>query len=142
MQRMDFDAYCEQARSLGVLGMNVTKDDQLLVSWRSEGECRRNIYSATKSFTACAVGFAQQEGLLSLEEKLTDAFSRDIPPSPCENLRKATVRDQRNKGGCMAQPPSACQKSGCGHFFEKEERRLRTAFQPVKKGRKQRPFLV
>ena len=93
MQRMDFDAYCEQARSLGVLGMNVTKDDQLLVSWRSEGECRRNIYSATKSFTACAVGFALQEGLLSLEEKLTDAFSRDIPPSPCENLRKATVRD-------------------------------------------------
>ena len=93
MQRMDFDAYCEQARSLGVLGMNVTKDDQLLVSWRSEGECRRNIYSATKSFTACAVGFAQQEGLLSLEEKLTDAFPRDIPPSPCDHLRKATVRD-------------------------------------------------
>ena len=80
MQKTGFDAYCEQAQSLGVLGMNVTKDDQLLVSWRSEGECRRNIYSATKSFTACAVGFALQEGLLSLEEKLTDAFPRDIPP--------------------------------------------------------------
>ena len=24
-------------------------------------------------------------------------------------------------------PRSACQKSGCGHFFEQEERRLRTA---------------
>ena len=24
-------------------------------------------------------------------------------------------------------PCPACQKSGCGHFFEKEERRLRTA---------------
>ena len=23
---------------------------------------------------------------------------------------------------------TACQKSGCGHFFELEERRLRTAF--------------
>ena len=74
MQKTGFDAYCEQAQSLGVLGMNVTKDDQLLVSWRSEGECRRNIYSATKSFTACAVGFAVQE-------------------SPCEHLKEATVRD-------------------------------------------------
>lgn len=93
MQNMEFDAYCAQAQQLGVLGMNVTKDDQLLLSWRSEGECRRNIYSATKSFTAVAVGFALQEGLLSLDEKLTDTFPQDIPSSPCENLQKATVRD-------------------------------------------------
>ena len=28
----------------------------------------------------------------------------------------------------MSPGAAACQKSGCGHFFEEEERRLRTAF--------------
>ena len=85
--------YIEDARRLGVLGINVTQNNELIVRWRSEGECRRNIYSATKSFTACAVGFAVQEGLITLNEKLTDAFAEDLPSSPCENLRRAVVRD-------------------------------------------------
>jgi CubicO group peptidase (beta-lactamase class C family) len=71
----------------------VTQNDELIARWRSEGECRRNIYSATKSFTAIAVGFAVQEGLIRLDEKLTDAFAGDLPETVCENLEKATVRD-------------------------------------------------
>ena len=39
------------------------------------------------------MGFAVQEGLISLDEKLTDAFADDIPENPDENLKKATVRD-------------------------------------------------
>lgn len=39
------------------------------------------------------MGFAVQEGLISLDEKLTDAFAGDIPENPDENLKKATVRD-------------------------------------------------
>ena len=45
-----------------------------------------------KSFTSCAVGFAVQEGLLSLDEKLTDAFSEDLPEVVDENLQTATVQ--------------------------------------------------
>ena len=56
-------------------------------------ECRRNVYSASKSVTSCAVGFAIQEGLLSLEERLVDAFPQDLPETVGENLEKATVRD-------------------------------------------------
>ena len=56
-------------------------------------KCRRNIYSATKSFTSCAVGFAVQEGLIDLNEKLTEAFSGDLPECIDENLKEATVRD-------------------------------------------------
>lgn len=41
-----------------------------------------------KSFTSCAMGFAVQEGLISLDEKLTDAFADDIPENPDENLKK------------------------------------------------------
>ena len=56
-------------------------------------DCRRNIYSASKSFTSCAVGFAVQEGLIDLDERLMDAFKEDIPNNPDENLKKATVKD-------------------------------------------------
>ncbi len=85
--------FIEQAEKLNVLGVKVTQHDELKAEWYSEGECRRNIYSASKSFTSCAVGFAVQEGLISLDEKLTEAFAEDIPENPDENLKKATVRD-------------------------------------------------
>ena len=39
------------------------------------------------------MGFSIQEGLLSLEERLVDAFPQDLPETVGENLEKATVRD-------------------------------------------------
>ena len=39
------------------------------------------------------MGFAVQEGLLSLEERLVDAFAQDLPETVSENLERATVRD-------------------------------------------------
>ena len=90
---MDISAFIEIAKELHVLGIKITKDGELMNEWYSEEECRRNIYSAAKSFTSCAVGFAVQEGLISLDEKLTDAFSEDLPEVIDENLQMATVRD-------------------------------------------------
>lgn len=93
MPEKDFSPYIAQAEHLRVLGLNATKNGELVLRWRSEGECRRNIYSATKSFTACAMGFAVQEGLIRLDEKLTNAFAGDLPETVSENLERATVRD-------------------------------------------------
>lgn len=90
---MDMTKFIESASQIGVLGVKITQNDVLIAQWHSEPECRRNVYSAAKSFTACAVGFAVEEGLLSLEEKLTDAFTEDIPANVSDNLKKATVRD-------------------------------------------------
>ena len=90
---MDLSAFIEKAIPLRVLGVKVTQHDRLAAVWHSEDECRRNIYSATKSFTSCAVGFAVQEGLLSLDEKLTDAFPQELPETVSDNLARATVRD-------------------------------------------------
>ena len=90
---MDLQAFVEKVSTIGVLGVKVSQHNELIGEWHSEGECRRNVYSVTKSFTSCAVGFAVQEGLLSLDEKLTDVFAEDLPENPCENLKKATVRD-------------------------------------------------
>lgn len=90
---MNISEFIKIAEELNVLGIKITKDDTLIAEWYSEAECRRNIYSAAKSFTSCAVGFAVQEGLISLDEKLTEAFSEDLPDLIDENLKIATVRD-------------------------------------------------
>lgn len=90
---MDLSAFIPVAQELRALGLKVSQHGQLIAQWHGEEEIRRNIYSATKSFTACAVGFALQEGLLTLEEKLTDAFPDDLPAVVDDHLHKATVRD-------------------------------------------------
>ena len=90
---MDISDFIKIARDYNVLGIKVSKDNELAAEWYSEPECRRNIYSATKSFTSCAVGFAVQEGLICLNEKLTEAFLDDLPECIDENLKEATVRD-------------------------------------------------
>lgn len=90
---MDLREFIAGAEKYRLLGLLVTKNGQLTDSWHFEPECRRNIYSASKSFTAIAVGFAVQEGLVRLDEKLTDAFAGDLPQTVSENLKKATVRD-------------------------------------------------
>lgn len=49
------------------------------------------LYSFSKSVTATAIGFARQEGLLSLDEKITDIFPEDVPENPSENLKACTI---------------------------------------------------
>ena len=61
---MNISEFIEIAKGLNVLGIKITKDNETVAEWHSEEECRRNIYSATKSFTSCAVGVAVQEGLI------------------------------------------------------------------------------
>lgn len=90
---MDLQKFGEDAQRLGVLGIKITQNGVLTAQQLWDEECRRNIYSASKSFTSCAVGFAVKEGLLSLDEKLVDAFIQDLPEKVSENLAKATVRD-------------------------------------------------
>ncbi|MDD6616500.1 MAG: serine hydrolase [Lachnospiraceae bacterium] len=90
---MNISEFIQAAERLHVLGIKITQNDELIAEWHSEPECRRNVYSATKSFTSCAVGFAVQEGLISLDEKLTEAFSEDLPEVVDNNLKTATVRD-------------------------------------------------
>lgn len=90
---MNLDSFEKRAKAIGVLGVKVSQHGEVLTHKTWDDPCRRNIYSASKSVTACAVGFALQEGLLSLEERLVDAFPRDLPDQVSGNLETATVRD-------------------------------------------------
>lgn len=83
----------EKTTPYGILGVMISQNGVLVGEHLWEEDCRRNIYSASKSFTSCAVGIAQAEGLLSIDEKLVDAFKDDLPENIGENLAAATVRD-------------------------------------------------
>lgn len=50
------------------------------------------MYSVSKSFTSTAIGFAVEEGLLSLDAKVIDFFPEYHPAKPDEKLEKMTVR--------------------------------------------------
>ena len=89
--RLDISKFTEFAESMAS-SLKILKIINSIASWQCDEECRRNIYSA-KSFTSCAVGFAIQEGLLSLDEKLTEAFHDDLPPVIDHHLEAACVRD-------------------------------------------------
>lgn len=88
----------ERARELRLLNLRVWKEGTLVLSKDYDSEMRRNQYSASKSFTSAAVGIALGEGLLSLEERLVDAFPKEVPECAGENLQKATVRDLLTMG--------------------------------------------
>ena len=49
------------------------------------------LYSFGKTLTATAIGFARQEKILSLEERLVDLFPELLPKEPSENLQKVTL---------------------------------------------------
>lgn len=54
-------------------------------------ELAHPLYSFGKTLTATAIGFARQEKILSLEERLVDLFPELLPKEPSENLQKVTL---------------------------------------------------
>ncbi|MCQ5129530.1 beta-lactamase family protein [Butyricicoccus faecihominis] len=50
-------------------------------------------FSMSKSFTSVAVGFAAQEGLLSVNDPVLGFFPEEAPPHPGEKLRALAIRD-------------------------------------------------
>ena len=90
---MDLTGFINRANALNVIAVIVSQHGEVVAQHSWDDDCRRNVYSASKSFTSAAVGIAQREGLLNIDEKLTDAFPDDLPARVPENLAKATVRD-------------------------------------------------
>lgn len=50
------------------------------------------LFSVSKSFTCMAVGFAVQEGLLSVDDTIVSFFPERFDARPCENMEKITVK--------------------------------------------------
>lgn len=55
-------------------------------------EYLHRMYSVSKSFVALAVGFAEQDGLLSLDDKIIQYFPDEMKSQADENMRNQTIR--------------------------------------------------
>ena len=51
------------------------------------------LFSLSKSFTSTAIGIAQGEGLLNINDKVISFFPGQVPDSPSTNLQAMRVRD-------------------------------------------------
>ena len=89
MSIIDMNGFCRKAEENHVLGVVVQQHGQEIARQLWDAARRRDVYSVSKSFTSVAVGIAQREGLLSLDEKLTDAFAEDLPDFVSPHLEKA-----------------------------------------------------
>lgn len=73
----------------------ILKDGKVVFEkWMSQGSENEPhiLNSVSKTFCATAVGFAVQEGLLDLEDKVIDYFPDKLPETVSENLQKMTVK--------------------------------------------------
>ena len=83
----------QNAENLRLLGLIVAQRGETIYQHNWDSPCRRLLFSASKSFTGAAVGFAVQEGLLRLDDRLIELFPDEAPENPSENLCRATIRD-------------------------------------------------
>lgn len=81
-----------KAQELGVKNIRILQNGETIAEKHWDEEIRRNQYSVSKSFVSAAMDFAVQENLLSLEEKIVDAFPGEIPDRPDLFLQNLTVR--------------------------------------------------
>ena len=51
------------------------------------------MYSVTKSFVSLAIGCLEEEGKLSLDDKIVDLFPSEITEGAHENVKKQTVKN-------------------------------------------------
>ncbi len=65
--------------------------------------CHR-MYSQTKSFVGVAVGLLEQEGLISLDDKIADYFLEKIDVELPENLKELTIKDMLTMQTCGDTP--------------------------------------
>ena len=115
---LELGRFIEKAGALRVLSVMISQNGELIAKYNWDDDCRRNVYSASKSFTSAAVGIAQKEGLLGIDERLVDAFADDLPETVSENLKKATVRDLLTM--CLGQKEPALM-GGQRPFYQEED---------------------
>lgn len=81
-----------EREKLNIEGIIVWQDGQFLAHHQFVEEVRREQFSVTKSFVSAAVGFALQEGLVSLDDRVVDCFPDKLPEHISDNLAECRLR--------------------------------------------------
>lgn len=88
MESFSLDELSSAVKKYGVnIGnIRVLQNDQCIAKQDWAPDIPKNVYSVTKSITSIAVGFAVQEGLFCLEDRVVDHFRGDLPEFVSANL--------------------------------------------------------
>lgn len=94
LNTFDVSRFCRRAEEerLNLFNLRVWQDGQLIGAYDWEPVKRLDIRSGTKTITSIAVGFANREGLLSLEDPVAEYFRAELPERPSQNLMKMKIR--------------------------------------------------
>lgn len=80
-------------RGLDIHGVEVRQHGEVIAKHQWRKEYRECVFSVSKSFTSMALGFALEEGLISLDDRVTDHFAEYLPEKPDEKLLAMTVQN-------------------------------------------------
>lgn len=72
----------------------VLRDGKVIAeSWRAPASVEKPhaLYSLSKSFCSTAIGFAVDEGKMTLDAKVVDIFSEDVPADASDNLKNMDI---------------------------------------------------
>ena len=84
-----------EKRHLEFHSLMVIRGGKVAAEWYNQPydkTSKHTMYSVSKSFTATAIGFAIEEGILSLDTKITDIFPDYPPKHDDKRFEKLTVR--------------------------------------------------
>jgi CubicO group peptidase (beta-lactamase class C family) len=81
----------DRERGLGTYGICVYRASRPQVEHRFRSDDRVNLYSAAKAFTSVAVGLAEAEGRLTLDDRLLDHLP-ELRPLAADGFADVTVR--------------------------------------------------
>lgn len=75
--------------NLGVYGIHVHQNGRMIAEHRFRSDDRENLYSASKTFVAVAIGIAEFEGLLSTDDFVFSFFPefRDVASNGTEHIK-------------------------------------------------------
>lgn len=78
------------------------------------------VYSVSKTVLALATGFAVEEGLIKVEDKVMDYFPDRLPENVSDTLAALTIRHLLTMTGGFEESPKLLSvfKSGAGHDFD------------------------
>ena len=96
----------------------VLQHGKVLVEKQIAPDTAHIMNSVSKTFTATAVGFAIEEGLLHLDDKIVDLFPESVPAAPQPLLADVTLRNLLTMNSGHAKDPTYAIRSGEGDWIK------------------------
>ena len=114
-----FEAYLQAVADAGedLHSIMVLQHGQVLKEQFFVPDTAHILNSVSKTFTATAVGFAIEEGLLHLDDRIVDLFPESVPDTLQERAKSLTLRHLLTMNSGHGTDPTAAIRSGDGDWI-------------------------